>query len=109
MNAEEGELDQEMRLSEPRLWESEFPPEAEKKGMMKEMNSMKNFGRHRLLCGGGGGKREFTPQVFRSGSFEAKETDGALQLEALVARHAGDWLCGMVGCKSSWAALPGMP
>ena len=43
MNAEESELDQEMRLSEPLLWESEFPPEAEKKGVMKEMNSMKNF------------------------------------------------------------------
>ena len=43
MNAEEGELDQEMRLSEPLLWESEFPPEAERRGMMKEMDSMKNF------------------------------------------------------------------
>ena len=43
VNAEEGELDQEMRLSEPLLWESEFPPEAERKGMMKEMDSMKNF------------------------------------------------------------------
>ena len=32
-----------MRLAEPLLWESEFPPEAEKKGMMKEMNSMKDF------------------------------------------------------------------
>ena len=44
VNAEEGELDQEMRLSEPLLWESEFPPEAERRGMMKEMDSMKNFG-----------------------------------------------------------------
>ena len=43
VNAEEGELDQEMRLAEPLLWESEFPPEAEKKGMIKEMNSMKEF------------------------------------------------------------------
>ena len=43
MNAEEGELDQELRLSEPLLWESEFSPEAERKGMMKEMNSTKNF------------------------------------------------------------------
>ena len=43
VSAEKGELDQEMRLSEPLRWESEFPPEAEKKGMMKEMNSMKNF------------------------------------------------------------------
>ena len=43
VNAEEGELDQEMRLSEPLLWESEFPPEAERKGMLKEMNSMNNF------------------------------------------------------------------
>ena len=42
-NAEEGEIEQEMRLAEPLLWESEFPPEAEKKGMMKEMNSMKDF------------------------------------------------------------------
>ncbi|CAE7367435.1 infB, partial [Symbiodinium sp. CCMP2456] len=36
VNAEEGEMEQEMRLAEPLLWESEFPPEAEKKGMMKE-------------------------------------------------------------------------
>ena len=43
VNAEEGELDQEMRLSEPLLWESVFPPEAERRGMMKEMDSMKNF------------------------------------------------------------------
>ena len=43
VNAEEGELHQEMRLAEPLLWESEFPPEAEKKGMIKEMNSMKEF------------------------------------------------------------------
>ena len=43
VNAEEGELDQEMRLSEPLLWESEFPPEPEKKGIIKEMNSMKEF------------------------------------------------------------------
>ena len=43
VNAEEGELDQEMRLSEPLLWESEFPPEAERRGMMKEMDSMRNF------------------------------------------------------------------
>ena len=43
VNAEEGEFDQAMRLSEPLLWESEFPPEAEKKGMIEEMNSMKNF------------------------------------------------------------------
>ena len=43
VNAEEGELEQEMRLAEPLLWESELPPEAEKKGMMKEMNSMKEF------------------------------------------------------------------
>ena len=43
MNAEEGELDQEMRLSEPLLWESEFPPGAERRGMMKEMDSMRNF------------------------------------------------------------------
>ena len=43
VNAEEGEIEQEMRLAEPLLWESEFPPEAEKKGMMKEMNSMKDF------------------------------------------------------------------
>ena len=43
VNAEEGEIEQELRLSEPLLWESEFPPEAEKKGMMKEMNSMKEF------------------------------------------------------------------
>ena len=32
-----------MRLSEPLLWESEFPPEAERRGMMKEMDSMRNF------------------------------------------------------------------
>eukprot|EP00439_Symbiodinium_sp_Y106_P062733 s417_g9.t1 len=43
VNAEEGELDQEMRLSEPLLWESEFPPEAERRGMMKGMDSMRNF------------------------------------------------------------------
>ena len=43
VNAEEGEIEQELRLAEPLLWESEFPPEAEKKGMMKEMNSMKGF------------------------------------------------------------------
>ena len=43
VTAEEGKLDQEMRLAEPLLWESEFPPEAEKKGMIKEMNSMKEF------------------------------------------------------------------
>ena len=43
VNAEEGELEQELRLAEPLLWESEFPPEAEKKGMMKEMQSMKDF------------------------------------------------------------------
>ena len=43
VSAEEGELDQEMRLAEPLLWESEFPPEVEKKGMIKEMNSMKEF------------------------------------------------------------------
>eukprot|EP00439_Symbiodinium_sp_Y106_P042053 s9065_g5.t1 len=43
MNAEEGELDQEMRLSESLLWESEFPPEAERSGKMKEMDSMRNF------------------------------------------------------------------
>ena len=43
VNAEEGAPDQEMRLSEPLLWESEFPPEAERRGMMKEMDSMKNF------------------------------------------------------------------
>ncbi|CAE7248181.1 unnamed protein product [Symbiodinium microadriaticum] len=43
VNAEEGELDQEMRLAEPLLWESEFSPEAEKKGVIKEMNSMKEF------------------------------------------------------------------
>ena len=43
VNAEEGELDQEMRVSEPLLWESEFPPEAERIGMMKEMDSMRNF------------------------------------------------------------------
>ena len=43
VNAEEGEIEQEPRLAEPLLWESEFPSEAEKKGMMKEMNSMKDF------------------------------------------------------------------
>ena len=43
VNAEEGEIEQELRLAEPLLWESEFPPEAEQKGMMKEMNSMKDF------------------------------------------------------------------
>eukprot|EP00439_Symbiodinium_sp_Y106_P064100 s5116_g10.t1 len=43
VNAEEGEIEQEMRLAEPLLWESEFPPEAEKKGMIKEMHSMKDF------------------------------------------------------------------
>eukprot|EP00439_Symbiodinium_sp_Y106_P074225 s3018_g14.t1 len=43
VNAEEGELDQEMRLSEPLPWESEFPPEAERRGIMKEMDSMRNF------------------------------------------------------------------
>ena len=43
VNAEEGEIEQEMRLAEPLLWESGFPPAAEKKGMMKEMNSMKEF------------------------------------------------------------------
>ena len=43
VNAEEGEIEQELRLAEPLLWESEFPPEAEKKGMMKEMNPMKDF------------------------------------------------------------------
>ena len=43
VNAEEGEIEQELRLADPLLWESEFPPEAEKKGMMKEMNSMKDF------------------------------------------------------------------
>eukprot|EP00439_Symbiodinium_sp_Y106_P033492 s6871_g4.t1 len=43
VNAEEGEIEPEMRLAEPLLWESEFPPEAEKKGMMKEMNSTKDF------------------------------------------------------------------
>eukprot|EP00439_Symbiodinium_sp_Y106_P043240 s572_g5.t1 len=43
VNAEEGENQQELKLAEPLLWESEFPPEAEKKGMMKEMNSMKDF------------------------------------------------------------------
>ena len=46
VNAEEGEIEQELRLAEPLLWESEFPPEAEKKGMMKEMNSMKEFDVH---------------------------------------------------------------
>ena len=46
VNAEEGEIEQEMRLAEPLLWESQFPPEAEKKGMMKEMNSMKDFDVH---------------------------------------------------------------
>ncbi|CAE7256846.1 GIP, partial [Symbiodinium sp. CCMP2456] len=35
--------DREMRLAEPLLWESEFPPEAEKKGMIKKMKSMKEF------------------------------------------------------------------
>ena len=30
VNAEEGEIEQELRLAEPLLWESEFPPEAEK-------------------------------------------------------------------------------
>ena len=43
VNAEEREIEQELRLAEPLLWESEFPPEAERKGMMKEMNSMKDF------------------------------------------------------------------
>ena len=43
VNAEEGEIEPEMRLAEPLLWESEFPPEAEKKEIMKEMNSMKDF------------------------------------------------------------------
>ena len=43
VNAEEGEIEQELRLAEPLLWESEFPPEAEKKGLMKEMNSIKDF------------------------------------------------------------------
>ena len=43
VNAEEGEVGQELRLAEPLLWESEFPPEAEKKGTMKEMTSMKDF------------------------------------------------------------------
>ena len=43
VNADEGEIEQELRLAEPLLWESEFPPEAEKKGMMKEMNPMKDF------------------------------------------------------------------
>ena len=31
VNAEEGEIEQELRLSEPLLWESEFPPEAARK------------------------------------------------------------------------------
>ena len=43
VNADRREIEQELRLAEPLLWESEFPPEAEKKGMMKEMNSMKDF------------------------------------------------------------------
>ena len=42
VNAEEEELDQELRLSEPLLRESEVPPEAEKT-MMTEMNSMKEL------------------------------------------------------------------
>ena len=42
VNVEEGEIEQVMRLVEPLLWENEFPPEAEKKGMMKEMNSIKD-------------------------------------------------------------------
>ena len=32
-----------MRLAEQLLWESEFHPEAEKKGIIKEMNSIKDF------------------------------------------------------------------
>eukprot|EP00439_Symbiodinium_sp_Y106_P049872 s4799_g6.t1 len=43
VNAGEGEIEQELRLAETLLWESEFPLEAEKKGMMKEMNSMRDF------------------------------------------------------------------
>ena len=43
VNTEESKLEQKMRLSEPSLWEDEFPPEAEREGMMKEMNSMKKF------------------------------------------------------------------
>ena len=44
VNAAPGELEQEMRLAEPYLWESEFPPESEQKaGRMKEMGSMKSF------------------------------------------------------------------
>ena len=37
VNAEPGELEQEMRLAEPYLWDSEFPPGAEKAGMTKEI------------------------------------------------------------------------
>ena len=47
---EEGEIEQELRLAEPLLWESEFPPEAEKKGMMKEMNLSKTVPMNRSDC-----------------------------------------------------------
>ena len=43
INIEEGEIEQELRLAEQLLWESEFHPEAEKKGIIKEMNSIKDF------------------------------------------------------------------
>ena len=44
VNAAPGELEQEMRLAEPYLWESEFPPESEQKaGRMKGMGSRKSF------------------------------------------------------------------
>ena len=46
VNAEEGELDQEMWLSEPLLWESELLPAAETKGMMKDSLTCL-FGRRR--------------------------------------------------------------
>eukprot|EP00439_Symbiodinium_sp_Y106_P037180 s8000_g4.t1 len=46
VNAEEGEFDQEMRLSEPLLWESEFPPEAERRGTMNEPMLPHRLSRH---------------------------------------------------------------
>ena len=41
VNAEPGELEQEMRLAEPYLSQSEFPPEAEKAGVMQGVGPMK--------------------------------------------------------------------
>ena len=46
VNAEPGQLEQEMRLAEPYPWDTEFQPEAEKPGTMEKMGSMKSFDVH---------------------------------------------------------------